>query len=114
MSWFTRILALISHSQQSHGSARATTWPALRSRLGVESLDERSLPSATSVALVADPGTHLVTMGHAKAIPQKSAILFPICAQADSFNPRGTSQAVTTTAGQVHTEAAILFPVFAQ
>jgi hypothetical protein len=114
MSWFTKILALSSHSHRSHGSARETTRPALRSRLDVEMLDERALPSATSVALVADPGTHLVAMGHAKAIPQESAILFPVFAQAASFTPRGTTQAVTTTAAEVHTDAAILFPVFAQ
>lgn len=73
MTWFTKMLGLISHSQQSHNRPRGST------RLGVEVLDERALPSASPLAsgahihsLVSEPTTLHAAVSIATETPIKN------------------------------------------
>ena len=101
MNWFTKVFASISCFSQAKESTRRESVTHSRTRLSMETLGDRSLPSVSPLAVTADtaPSSPIAAGSEVHV-----AILFPIL-------PRPNATPVAA-GGEVHT--AILFPVFAQ
>jgi hypothetical protein len=111
MTWFTKMLGSISHSQQSYSRPRRST------RLGVEVLDERALPSGNPLMQFGDNNTDLVstpTPVHAAlVIPTEAPPVQEVRESVIAEPPiQKSREAVTSTAGTTHTP--ILVPAWTQ